>query len=92
MLKHNSYFDGGVQSIGFERNARRQTVGVIETGEYHFDTRAPERMHVITGEIWMRINNHEWRPYPAGTSFEIPAETGFDVRVEQPSAYWCEFL
>jgi len=25
MLKHNTYFDGKVQSIGFERNGRRLT-------------------------------------------------------------------
>ena len=29
MLKHNSYFDGGVQSVAFERHGRRATVGVI---------------------------------------------------------------
>ena len=30
MLKHNTYFDGGVQSVGFERNGRRMTAGVID--------------------------------------------------------------
>jgi purine/pyrimidine-nucleoside phosphorylase len=32
MLKHNAYFDGKVQSIGFERNGRRATAGVIDAG------------------------------------------------------------
>src|SRR5207248_11638632 len=43
-LKHNTYFDGNVQSIGFERHGRRATAGVIAPGEYHFGTEAPERM------------------------------------------------
>ena len=32
MLKHNTYFDGKVQSVGFERNGIRATVGVIAPG------------------------------------------------------------
>lgn len=93
MLKHNTYFEGGVQSIGFERNGRRQTVGVIAPGEYHFDTGAAERMTVVSGELSIRLaGSSEFRAYPAGTSFEIAAQSGFDVRVEGPSAYLCEFL
>ena len=30
--------------------------------------------------------------YPAGTSFEVPGKSGFDVRARQPAAYLCEFL
>ena len=30
MLKHNSYFEGKVQSVEFERNGRRTTAGVID--------------------------------------------------------------
>lgn len=92
MLKHNTYFDGKVQSVGFERNGRRQTVGVIAPGDFHFDTDAPERMTVISGELWVRTGKAEWRTYPAGSAFEIAAKSGFDVRAEQPSAYLCEFL
>src|SRR5438128_520253 len=50
MLKHNSYFDGKIQSIGFERLGRRLTSGVIDRGEFHFNTDAPERMTVTSGE------------------------------------------
>jgi uncharacterized protein YaiE (UPF0345 family) len=93
MLKHNSYFDGNVQSIGFERHGRRMTAGVIAPGEYHFGTDAPERMNVISGELLARLApDSEWRVYPAGTAFEIPGKSGFDVRATAPSAYLCEFL
>ena len=93
MLKHNTYFDGNVQSIGFERNGRSATVGVIEPGEYHFGTNAPERMTVVSGELAAKpAGQTAWRTYPAGTSFEVGGKSSFDVRAETPSAYLCEFL
>lgn len=92
-LKHNSYFDGGVQSVGFERLGRRMTVGVVAPGEYHFDTSAPERMTVVSGELLVRLAGaSEFRPFPAGTIFEIAGKSGFDVKTLAPAAYLCEFL
>jgi uncharacterized protein YaiE (UPF0345 family) len=93
MLKHNVYFEGKVQSIGFERNGRRQTSGVIDAGTFHFGTDAAERMTVVSGELAVKIDGtSEWKAYPAGTSFEVAAKSGFDVRAETPAAYLCEFL
>jgi uncharacterized protein YaiE (UPF0345 family) len=93
MLKHNSYFDAQVQSVGFERNGRSQTVGVIDTGEFHFNTHAAERMTVVSGELWVRPSGTaDWRAYPAATTFEVAAHSGFDVRAHAPAAYLCEFL
>jgi purine/pyrimidine-nucleoside phosphorylase len=92
MLKHNTYFDGKVQSVGYERNGRRATAGVIDAGEYHFGTDAPERMTVISGELHAKRAGEEWRAYPAGTSFEVPGKSGFDVKALAPAAYLCEFL
>ena len=92
-LKHNSYFDGGVQSVGFERLGRRMTVGVVAPGTYHFDTNAPERMTVVSGELHARLDGTTtWVVYPVGTAFEIPAKSGFDVKAAAPAAYLCEFL
>jgi uncharacterized protein YaiE (UPF0345 family) len=93
MLKHNSYFEGNVQSVGFERNGRRMTAGVIAPGEYHFGTDAPERMTVTSGELQVRAGGDgPWCGYPAGTVFEVAGKSGFDVRALEPSAYLCEFL
>jgi uncharacterized protein YaiE (UPF0345 family) len=93
MLKHNVYFEGKVQSVGFERNGRRHTVGVVDAGEFHFGTEAPERMTVVSGELLARLPGDEgWRAYPSGTTFEVPGKSGFDVRAHAPSAYLCEFL
>ena len=91
MLKHNAYFEGNVQSIGFERHGRRMTAGVIAPGEYHFATDAAERMTVVSGELEAKMDR-EWRRYPAGTQFEVPAKGGFDVRAHDCAAYLCEYL
>jgi uncharacterized protein YaiE (UPF0345 family) len=92
MLKHNSYFDGAVQSVGFERSGLRATVGVIAPGEYHFNTGAAERMTVVSGQLSAKIADGSWQNYPAGTYFEIAANSGFDVKALAASAYLCEFL
>jgi len=93
MLTHNSYFEGKVQSIGYERNGRRHTAGVIASGEFTFATDAAERMTVISGELLVRVaGTPEFRAYPAGTAFEVAARSSFDVRAAAPTAYLCEFL
>jgi purine/pyrimidine-nucleoside phosphorylase len=93
MLKHNTYFDGAVQSLGFERNGLRASVGVIVPGEYHFGTGAAERMTVISGMLRAKLPGGDWQNYPANTYFEIAANSGFDVQaVGGPAAYLCEFL
>lgn len=91
-LKHNTYFDGQVQSIGFERHGRRASVGVIAPGEYHFGTEAPERMTILSGELAAKPEGGSWSPYPAGTVFEVAGKSGFDVRADRACAYLCEFL
>ncbi len=92
-LKHNSYFESRVQSVGFERNGRRATVGVISPGEYRFTTDAPERMTVVSGDLLARLApDGDWRPYPAGTAFEVRGKSAFEVKASDPAAYLCEFL
>ena len=92
-LSHNTYFDGQVQSVGFTRGAQRATVGVIAPGEYHFNTQAPERMTVVSGTLKANVAGAGWKSYAAGSSFEVGANSGFDVQpVGGPAAYLCEFL
>lgn len=93
MPSHNTYFDGQVQSLGYERNGRRQTVGVVDAGEFHFGTDAAERMTIVSGELWAKLPGEAaWRAFPAGTTFEVPAKSAFDVKAVAPVAYLCEFL
>lgn len=93
MLQHNSYFDGEVQSIGFERLGRRHSVGVVAAGQHKFGTEAAERMTVVSGEFAVRREGDgAWTTYPAGTFFEVAASSSFEVKVSGPTAYLCEYL
>lgn len=93
MPTHHRYFQDQVQSLGFTRDGRRATVGVIEPGTYHFDTQAPERMTVVSGTLKASVAGGGWKTYAAGSAFEVAANSGFDVQpVGGPAAYLCEFL
>lgn len=93
MLKHNTYFDDKVQSVGFERNGLPASVGVIAPGGFHFSTAAAERMTIVSGEVRVRPAGGDWRHYAAGTAFEVAANSGFDIEpVGGPAAYLCEYL
>ena len=60
-------------------------VDVIDVGEFHSGTEAPERMTVVSGELHAKLGK-QWRIYPAGTSFEVPGNSGFDVTITPSSA------
>ena len=91
-LQHNTYFDGTVQSIGFELGGERRSVGVMAPGEYHFGTDAPETMTVVHGELVVRLPaSDEWQTFGVGTSFDVPGSSGFDLQVAVPTAYLCEY-
>jgi uncharacterized protein YaiE (UPF0345 family) len=50
-------------------------------------------MTVVSGELWAQLPGETaWRAFPAGTVFEVPGKSGFDVKALAPAAYLCEFL
>lgn len=92
-LTHNTYFDGGVQSLAYEQDGATSSVGVMAPGEYHFGTAAPERMTVIRGELTILLpGTDEWRAFSSGESFDVPGDSGFDLRVAGSTSYLCEYL
>lgn len=92
-ISHNQYFDSKVQSLASERHGRKFSVGIIAAGTYHFGTAAAERMTVISGMLTVKIDGtDEWVHYPAGTNFEVAANSGFDVKTSVDTAYQCEYL
>lgn len=93
-LKANVYFDGKVvsHSILFP-DGKKKTVGLIYPGSYHFNTDAPERMDIIAGSCRVKIaGGSSWTDFPAGTHFNVPGKSGFDIAVESGIAeYLCSF-
>ncbi|QIA65988.1 DUF1255 family protein [Vibrio astriarenae] len=93
MIKENTYFDGGVKSLGFSQQGADSSVGVMAPGEYTFGTVAAERMTVVKGALTIkRLNDEEWVTFNSGEAFEVAAESSFDLKVEVSTAYLCEYL
>ena len=92
-VQHNEYFDGAVHSVASTRHGRKFSVGIISEGTYYFGTGAAERMTVISGMLTVKVKgSDEWIAHPAGTAFEVAANSGFDVKATGDSAYQCEYL
>ncbi|MCK5581378.1 MAG: pyrimidine/purine nucleoside phosphorylase [Candidatus Omnitrophica bacterium] len=70
----------------------KKTVGVMTPGEYEFNTETKEIMKVVTGEMSVYSPEYDdWEDFGAGASFDIPAQSKFKVRVEEDTAYLCEY-
>nr|WP_199158764.1 pyrimidine/purine nucleoside phosphorylase [Pedobacter sp. ASV2] len=92
MITENQYFDGNVKSLGYETSEGKSTVGVINAGEYEFGTALKEIMHVIEGTLSVLLpEKTEWEIIPAGSSFEVPANTSFKVKAAVQTAYLCQY-
>jgi uncharacterized protein YaiE (UPF0345 family) len=94
LAKANVYFDGRVVShTVLFGDGKRKTLGLIYPGEYHFGTDAAERMDIIAGSCRVRLDgSSEWSEHAAGTSFNVPAKSGFDISVAAGVAeYVCSF-
>lgn len=92
MFKVNEYFDGTVKSIAFEMNEGPATVGVMAPGEYEFGTAKAEVMHVIAGALTVMLpGSSEWQTFTAGSRFDVPADSKFQLKVAQDTAYLCEY-
>ena len=95
VCKANVYFDGKVVShtILFP-DGTKKTLGLIYPGAFHFGTGAPERMEVVAGACRVKLDGSaEWNAYAAGTAFEVPGNSGFDITVDDGiMEYVCSFL
>ena len=92
--KANIYFDGKVIShtVTFPDGSKK-TIGLIYPGTYTFNTGAPEEMKIIAGTCKARQEGIAvWTAYPAGTQFDVPGKSKFDITVESGIAeYICSF-
>jgi len=92
MFKTNEYFDGKVKSIAFQTSTLPATVGVMAKGDYVFDTADKEKMTVISGALTIKLSNDaEETTYTAGESFDVDANSAFDVKVVEDTAYLCVY-
>jgi len=90
----NIYFDGKVTSrtVRFADGSRK-TLGIMLPGDYSFNTDAAEIMEILAGSMDIRLaGSNEWHTYGAGTQFEVPANSAFDLKVTEVADYCCSYL
>lgn len=92
MLETNEYFDGKVKSIGFKTATLPATVGVMEIGEYEFDTSKQETITVVSGALTVRLpDTSKWKTFRQGDNFIVEANKKFQLKVEIATAYLCTY-
>lgn len=92
MFKVNEYFDGTVKSIAFTGAEGPATVGVMAPGDYEFGTGKREVMHVVSGALTVKLpGSDDWRTFGAGEKFDVPADSSFQLKVAEETAYLCEY-
>ncbi len=92
MFKTNEYFDGNVKSIAFQGQNKPASVGIMAAGEYVFNTSDKEKMTIISGELLIQLaDQNSSTPYVAGQSFDVAANSSFNVIVAADCAYLCEY-
>jgi len=93
-LEGNSYFDGAVTSrtVHFTDGSKK-TLGFMLPGEYEFGTAAAELMEITSGTLDVKLPNSDaWIAVKGGESFDVPAESKFQVNVKSITDYCCSYL
>lgn len=90
MFETNEYFDGKVKSIAFKTDTLPATVGVMAVGDYVFNTGDKEKMTVVSGAMEIQFaGSDETQTFNAGESFDVEANSSFNVSVTVETAYLC---
>ncbi|MFA6144514.1 MAG: pyrimidine/purine nucleoside phosphorylase [Sulfurimonas sp.] len=92
--KANIYFEGKVTSrtLHFEDGSIR-TLGIMLPGEYTFNTGDKEIMEIMSGEMDVQLpDSQEWISITGPQSFDVPANSVFNLKVKTVSDYCCSFV
>ncbi|HDZ08764.1 pyrimidine/purine nucleoside phosphorylase [Pseudohongiella sp.] len=90
----NIYFDGKVTSrvVEFD-NGDVKTLGIMMPGEYRFGTEKKEIMEILSGQVEILLPGEDlWRKIVGGDTFEVPADSAFDIKVMSVTDYCCSYL
>jgi uncharacterized protein YaiE (UPF0345 family) len=90
----NVYFDGNVTSrTVIFTDGTVKTLGIMMPGDYTFGTDKAELMEVMAGELTYRLDgSDDWLAIKAGESFNVSADSAFDLKVTQLADYCCSYL
>lgn len=90
----NIYFDGKVTSRTVKcEDGSVITLGIMMPGEYNFGTEKKEVMEIMSGEVEIKLpGESEWQTITCGQSFEVKANSSFDIKVNEVTDYCCSYL
>ena len=93
-INSNTYFEGRVTSRNIKfSDGSLKTLGVMLEGEYEFNTSKKEIMEITSGEIFVLLpNTLDWQVFRENTSFEVPANSLFKVKVKKITNYCCSYI
>jgi purine/pyrimidine-nucleoside phosphorylase len=88
----NVYFDGKCVSHSLTlSDGTKKSVGVILPSTLTFNTGAAEVMECVAGACEYKLAGADWAKSGAGTSFNVPANSSFEIRVTEAYHYICHF-
>ena len=91
--KANVYFGGKCVSHSFTlADGTKKSVGVVLPATLTFTTAAAEIMECVAGGCeYLLAGTDQWRSASAGQSFDVPANSSFDIRVGEAYHYICHY-
>jgi len=92
--KANVYFDGKVVSrtLNFDDGSIK-TLGFMMPGDYDFNTAAAEVMEILDGQLDVLLpGSQDWLAVKGGESFDVPANSNFQLKIHQATDYCCSFV
>jgi uncharacterized protein YaiE (UPF0345 family) len=90
----NVYFDGKVTSRAITfADGTTKSLGIMMPGDYTFGTAKAEIMEILAGELNYRLaGTDEWLAVKGGESFNVQADSSFDLKVTVLADYCCSYI
>ena len=89
----NIYFEGKVTSRVIEfADGSKKTLGIMMPGEYEFGTDDNELMEIQAGEMDVLLpGENQWQTFAKGSSFKVPKDSSFKLKVKAVTDYCCSY-
>ena len=89
----NIYYDGKVTSrIVNLSDGTTQSLGIMLPGEYTFGTSQAEIMEMLSGELDIRLPGEDWKTLNTPETFNVPANSSFDLKIKTVTDYCCSYI
>ena len=90
--KSNVYFDGKcISHTILFADGSKKTIGVILPSTLTFNTGAPERMEIISGECSVTRPGKATEQFRSGQSFFVDGNSSFEIEALSVLDYVCHF-